>query len=84
MLVLTRKPGEKVVIGDNITVGVDQVIGNKVRLSIDAPGDVHILRAELGNWQDRGGARHSDLCDPDLKDKPTDWVEPSFACHRNQ
>ncbi len=52
MLVLTRKIGEKLVIGDNITVTVVQVNGNKVRLSIDAPSDVRILRGELACWND--------------------------------
>lgn len=52
MLVLTRKPGEKIVIGDNITVTVVEVNGNRVRLALDAPDDVHILRAELLHWQE--------------------------------
>jgi carbon storage regulator CsrA len=47
MLVLTRKTGEKVVIGDDITVTVVAVTGNRVRVSIDAPDQVPILRAEL-------------------------------------
>ena len=47
MLVLSRKPGEKVVIGNGITVTVVSVLGNKVRLAFDAPDQVRILRAEL-------------------------------------
>jgi len=47
MLVLSRKPGEKVVIGGGITVTVVSVLGNQVRLAIDAPDQVRILRAEL-------------------------------------
>jgi carbon storage regulator len=47
MLFLTRKPGEKVVISDDITVTVVAVTGNRVRVSIDAPDQVRILRAEL-------------------------------------
>jgi carbon storage regulator len=49
MLVLTRKPGEKVLIGDGINVTVTEVQGNKVRLGFDAPDDVRILRAELAS-----------------------------------
>jgi carbon storage regulator len=52
MLVLTRKPGEKVVIGDGITVTVVAVTGNKVRVDIDAPDQVRILRGELAGWQE--------------------------------
>ena len=50
MLVLTRKPGEKLVIGTDIVVSVVQISGNKIRLSIDAPADVRILRGELADW----------------------------------
>jgi carbon storage regulator len=53
MLVLSRKPGEKVVIGNAITVTVVQVYGNRVRVGIDAPDHVRILRGELAEWQDK-------------------------------
>ena len=57
MLVLTRKPGETVIIGNAITLTVLAVSGNQVRVGIAAPHDVRILRAELAssqyytNWQ---------------------------------
>ena len=56
MLVLSRKPGEKVVIGNGITVTVVEVIGNKVRVGIDAPDRVRILRGELAFWPDESAA----------------------------
>ena len=58
MLVLSRKPGEQVVIGNGITLTVVEVRGNRVRLAFDAPDQVRILRAELACWQDEpaGGA----------------------------
>jgi carbon storage regulator len=52
MLVLSRKPGEKVVIGNGITLTVVGVQGNRVRLAFDAPDQVRILRAELACWRD--------------------------------
>ena len=52
MLVLSRKPGEKVVIGNGITVTVVEVQGNRVRVGIDAPEQVRILRGELACWQE--------------------------------
>ena len=52
MLVLSRKPGEKVVIGSGITVTVVETKGNRVRLAFEAPDQVRILRAELACWQD--------------------------------
>ncbi len=47
MLVLTRKPGEKIHIGNDIVLTVLEVQGTRVRLGIDAPDDVRVLRAEL-------------------------------------
>ncbi len=47
MLILQRKPGEELVIGENITVSVISVEGNRVRLAITAPREVSILRREL-------------------------------------
>jgi carbon storage regulator CsrA len=47
MLVLSRKIGEAVVIGDGIVVTVTRVAGNRVTLGITAPDDVRILRGEL-------------------------------------
>jgi carbon storage regulator len=50
MLVLSRKLGEKVVLDNNITVVVLQMEGNRVRLGIEAPKEVRILREELASW----------------------------------
>ena len=47
MLDLSRKPGEKVYIGNGITLTVVEVQGDRVRLAFDAPDHVRILRAEL-------------------------------------
>lgn len=47
MLVLSRKVGESIQIGDNIFVSVVEVKGGRVRLSFDAPKDVKIIREEL-------------------------------------
>jgi carbon storage regulator len=47
MLVLSRKVGEQLVIGDNIRVVVHRVAGNRVTIGIEAPNDVRIIRGEL-------------------------------------
>jgi carbon storage regulator len=47
MLVLSRRPGEEVVIGNNIRLTVVAVRGNQVRLGVTAPPDVPVLREEL-------------------------------------
>ncbi len=47
MLVLSRKAGEKINIGEDITVEVRRVAGNRVTIALHAPRDVRILRGEL-------------------------------------
>ena len=47
MLVITRKTGERVCIGDDITVTVLEIAGSTVRLGIEAPGEVPIYRHEI-------------------------------------
>ncbi len=47
MLVLYRKKGESIVIGDNITVSIVETGNEGVKISIDAPSDITILRKEL-------------------------------------
>jgi carbon storage regulator len=47
MLVLSRKVGEKIVIGDNLIVEVLKVQGNRVTLGLVAPVNVPIMRSEL-------------------------------------
>lgn len=59
MLVLSRKPGEKVLIADEITISVLSVQGNRVRLGIEAPGEYRVLRAELANWGESVGTLES-------------------------
>lgn len=47
MLVLSRKVGERIHVGDNITVEIRRIAGNRVTLALEAPRDVRILRGEL-------------------------------------
>lgn len=47
MLVLTRKPGQSLLIGDGIEVKIIEVQGDQVRIGINAPKDISILRREL-------------------------------------
>ncbi len=47
MLVLSRKKDEKIIIGDNITLMVIEIRGDKVRLGIDAPKEVAVHREEV-------------------------------------
>jgi len=47
MLVLTRKIGERLIVGDNIAITLVQIHGNQVRLGIDAPREVNVRREEV-------------------------------------
>ena len=54
MLVLSRLKDEKIIIGENIVVTIVEVRGNKVRIGIEAPRDVRVLREELVAFE-KGG-----------------------------
>ena len=47
MLILTRKPGETLVIQDNIRITILGVKGNQVRIGIDAPREISVHREEV-------------------------------------
>lgn len=47
MLVLSRKAGEKLTIGGGIVLTVVRIDNNQVRIGIEAPADIRVLRAEL-------------------------------------
>lgn len=47
MLVLSRKLTESFHIGDSVVVTILKIQGNKVRIGIDAPKELHVLRTEL-------------------------------------
>ena len=47
MLVLTRRIGEKIVIGENVTVVLLGVKGHQIRIGVDAPRDVPVNRDEI-------------------------------------
>lgn len=47
MLVLSRKPGERILIGNDVTVTIVRIGPNNVRLGIEAPRQLNIVREEL-------------------------------------
>jgi carbon storage regulator len=57
MLVLSRKLGEKIVIGDNIVVTVVKIDRNQIRIGIEAPQEVPVYREEISPV--RAGTAHT-------------------------
>jgi carbon storage regulator len=51
MLVLSRKPGEALKISDHITITVLETRGRVVKIGIEAPSDVRVLRGELARHE---------------------------------
>jgi len=60
MLVLSRKEGEQIVIGDNVVVTVVRIQGNSVRLGFEGPDEVRFIRAELADRPPNEGAHGSE------------------------
>ena len=55
-LVLSRKEGQSIVIGDNVTITVQQVKGGKVSLAVDAPREIPVLRSDAKNVEPKNRA----------------------------
>lgn len=72
MLVLSRKIGQSIFIGNDIELIVVEVHGNRIRLGINAPGDTPIQRAEIQKriLKDREGQYHDSAIDIELCHAP--------------
>lgn len=57
MLILSRRVGETLVIGQNIHVTVSEIRGNQVRLAIAAPPDIQVDRQEIRELKDAQRAK---------------------------
>lgn len=51
MLVLSRKETQRIRVGDSVVVTIVKVSGDKVRVGIEAPSDMLVLRDELEPWE---------------------------------
>jgi carbon storage regulator len=49
VLIITRRPGEKIILGEDISVQVMEIVGNQVRIGIQAPKSVPVYREEI--WE---------------------------------
>jgi carbon storage regulator len=72
MLVLTRKSNQSIMIGDDIEVTVLSVIGDKVRIGIQAPTDVPVFRTEIYVEIQRGEGAEEHGSSTDLRSEVND------------
>jgi carbon storage regulator len=76
MLVLTRKSNQAIVIGDDIEVSVLAVVGDKVRVGIEAPRSVPVYRKEVWLENQREGPRASgETADSAEVDRPLERLK---------
>ena len=47
MLIITRRPGERIMLGDDITIHVMEIVGNSARVGIEAPKSLPVYREEI-------------------------------------
>ena len=62
MLVLSRRQHERIKLGDSIVITVVKLAGDRVRLGIEAPDNVVVLRGELDGPQPNSGAGPAKAC----------------------
>ncbi|HEY1457322.1 MAG TPA: carbon storage regulator CsrA [Solirubrobacteraceae bacterium] len=77
MLVLTRKSNQSIMIGDDIKVSVLLVVGEKVRIGIEAPADVPVFRTEVYLEIKDQQRRAADTQGTDVDDALRELSEPS-------
>ena len=68
MLVLTRKPRQQIMIGDDIVINVVEVQGENVRIAIDAPREIKIYRGEIYRAIQEENQKAAQKTDVDLHD----------------
>ena len=76
MLILTRKPGESLYIGDKIKITIVEIKGHQIRVGIDAPTDLRIYREEIYLQileENRRAAEASEVSAEDLEGLRVQW-----------
>ncbi|HEX7378482.1 MAG TPA: carbon storage regulator [Pirellulales bacterium] len=83
MLVLSRKSKQRIQVGENIVITILQVRGQTVRVGIEAPGDVRVMRSEIADntveTADETPAGKSSLPRPERMDAGRGEDDPGFS-----
>ena len=69
MLIITRRPGERIVLGDDVSIEVMEIIGNQVRIGIQAPQSVPVYREEIWEAVQAENQAAADSAPDELPDK---------------
>jgi carbon storage regulator CsrA len=82
MLVLTRKLQEQIRVGDDITITVLRIKGNTVRVGIEAPRGVRVVRGELPSFDSGPAEGDSAPADPTAEGPSEELSEPPLTAFR--
>ncbi len=79
MLVLSRKESQRIRVGDSVVVTIVKIGGDKVRVGIEAPDDVLVLRDELETWGDQAPQARPGAIAPPQRAPPQPESSPAAA-----
>ena len=75
MLILTRKIGEGIILGDDIRISVLEIRGKQIRIGIEAPSDIVVLREEIYKRIQEENLQAAGVRDVDLKEIAKLWKQ---------
>ena len=75
MLILTRKIGEGIILGDDIRIAVLEIRGKQIRIGIEAPSNVVVLREEIYQRIQEENLQAAGVRDVDLKELTNIWKQ---------
>ena len=75
MLILTRKIGEGIILGDDIRISILEIRGKQIRIGIEAPADVVVLREEIYQRIQEENLQAAGVRDVDLKELANIWKQ---------
>jgi carbon storage regulator len=83
MLILTRRIGETIMVGDDVSITVLDINGKQVRIGIDAPAEIKVHRKEiyLRIQQEEGGAQDDFFGNKAIAAAPAYQSQPAYQQH---
>ena len=75
MLILTRKIGEGIILGDDIRIAILEIRGKQIRIGIEAPQNVVVLREEIYQRIQEENLQAAGVRDVDLKELANIWKQ---------